>query len=73
MTKNVGPRTNNDTRTISKGLVVTEKGVEIATISMSVTTLRGFQADNIEHLVKSIAEGSRLFYLEVGNALKREP
>ncbi len=71
--KRADPRTENDTRVVTKGWVVTDNGVEIATVTMSVTTLRDFQEVHIGNLLKSIAEGSRSFYLEVGNALKKEP
>lgn len=68
--KREDPRTENDTRAIAKSWVVTDGGAEIATITMSVTTLRGFQKDQIGNLLKSIAEGSHSFYLEAGNSLK---
>lgn len=70
--KNESPRTETGTRAISNGWVVTDNGVEIATITMSVTTLHGFQEKHIGKLLTSIAEGSRSFYLEAGNALKTE-
>lgn len=71
--KSESPRTENGTRAISKGWVVTDNGVEIATITMSVTTLCGFREEHIGKLLTSMAAGCRLLYLEAGNALKTEP
>lgn len=71
--KSESPRTETGTRAISSGWVVMDNGVEIAAITMSITTLRGFQKDHIGKLLTSIAEGSRSFYLEAGNVLKTEP
>lgn len=69
---NESPRTENGTRDFSNSWVVTDNGVKIATITMSITTLSGFRKDHIGELLKSFAEDSRSFYLEVGNALKSE-
>ena len=71
--KSESPHTKTGTRAISNGWVVTDNGVEIATITMSVTTLHGFQEKHIVKLLTSMALGFRSFYLEAGNALKTEP
>lgn len=71
--KKESPRIGTDTRTISNGWIVTNGDEEIATITMSVTTLHGFRADHAEELLKNIANSSHSFYLETGNALKAEP
>ena len=67
------PRTENGARAISDSWVVTDNDAEIATITMSITTLSGFQDDHIGGLLKRFAEISRLFYLEAGNKFKAEP
>lgn len=70
---NESPRTENGTRAISDGWVITDNGAEIATITMSVITLSGFQEDHIGELLKRFAQISRSFYLETGNKLKKGP
>lgn len=70
---NESPRAKNGTQAISRGLVVTDDGTEIATITMSITTLSGFREEQVGKLLSKFAETSRSFYLEAGNKLKAEP
>ena len=59
--KKESPRIGTDTRTISNGWVVTNGDEEIATITMSVTTLRAFRVDHVEKLLQNIANSSHSF------------
>lgn len=68
------PHTETGTRTFSKEcVVVMDDGVEIAVATMSITTLRGFQKEHTEKLLRKFSQISRALYLEAGDALKTEP
>lgn len=71
---NESPRTETGMRTFSKECVITaDDGTEIAVAAMSITTLQGFQKEQIETILSKFAQTCRAFYLETGNALKTEP
>lgn len=72
--QNESPCTESGTRTFTKEcVVVADNSVRLATVTMTITTLRNFQKENTEALLKGFAQSCRLFYLEVGNELKAWP
>lgn len=45
---------------------------EIATVTMTITTMNGFEKAHIGKLLKKITEGYRSFYLKVKSTLEEE-